>query len=102
MIWTYRIFRDLKGRYSLGEVFYERDGTLIGYGQEPAIPVGTSLQDLMQQMEWFQQAFGLPVLATAEVDAEIAAKPASHSRDAEKDISLRQIKAKLALEAEAA
>ena len=35
MIWTYRVFRDKIGRYSIREVFYERDGRLINYSKQP-------------------------------------------------------------------
>ena len=47
MIWTYRIFRDQNGRYSIREVFYEQDGRLLNYGKNPVVPVGSSLEDLV-------------------------------------------------------
>lgn len=48
MIWTYRIFRDALGRYSIREVYYERDGSMIRYSQEPVTAVDASLEDLIR------------------------------------------------------
>lgn len=101
MRWTYRVFRDNKGHYSVREIFYEQDGKILGYGKEPAAPIGSSLEDLLQQMKWFKEAFNLPVLSTEEVDAQIAAQPVRPETEPEKNIPLKQIKAELALEAEA-
>lgn len=73
MLWTYRIFRDAQGRYSIREVFYERDGRLLSYGKNPVVPVEASLEDLLQLIKWFREAFDSPVLSLDAVDAELAA-----------------------------
>ncbi|MBW4603301.1 MAG: hypothetical protein KME29_28000 [Calothrix sp. FI2-JRJ7] len=72
MSWTYRVFRDNQGRYSIREVFYNRDKKIINYSKAPVAVVGTSVQELMQLVEWFREAFDLPVLSLEEVDNEIA------------------------------
>ena len=53
-------------------VLYERDGTLIGYHKEPAVPSGRTAEELAQDIEWFKQAFELPILTLEEVEAELA------------------------------
>lgn len=75
MIWTYRIFRDQKGRYSIREVFYENDGRLLSFGKQPVIPMGSSLEDLLQLVQWFREAFDAPVLSLDAVEAELATQP---------------------------
>ncbi|NEP41693.1 MAG: hypothetical protein F6K35_21650, partial [Okeania sp. SIO2H7] len=74
MLWTYRVFRDDNERYSIRELFHSPDGTIIGYGKTPVAAVGASLEELIQMVEWFREAFDLPVLSLAEVDARIAAR----------------------------
>lgn len=95
MIWTYRVFRDNNGRYSVREIYYEHDGTIIAYSKAPVTPVGSSFKDLMQQVQWFQDAFDLPVLSLEEIDAQIAAQPVKPQSESGKNIPLRQIIAEL-------
>jgi len=71
MLWTYRIFRDSADRYSIREVFYENDGTLITYGKQPVEALGSSLEDLLQLIHWFQEAFESPILSMETIEAEL-------------------------------
>ena len=105
MIWTYRIFRDKTGRYSIREVFYERDGRLLNYGKQPVAPVGSSLEDLMRLVQWFREAFDAPVLALEAVEAELAANPLITSAkkpllDRSQTLSFQQVLDQLAQESE--
>ena len=105
MIWTYRIFRDKTGRYSIREVFYERDGRLLNYGKHPVVPVEASLEDLMQMVQWFREAFDSPVLALEAVEAELAANPIPTSRkkplsERSQTLSYQQVLDQLAQESE--
>jgi hypothetical protein len=107
MIWTYRIFREKNGRYSIREVFYERDGRLLNYGKNPVAPIGSSLEDLMQLVAWFREAFDSPVLSVEAVDAELAAnpimtQPKKSLADRSQNIPLQQVLAQLEEEAEQA
>lgn len=99
MIWTYRVFRDSVGRYSIREVFYEREGTITAYGKAPVAIVGASLEELMQLAKWFREAFDLPVLSIEEVEAQIA-QPASLKSDRKGNISLSDVMAEFSVEAE--
>lgn len=103
MIWTYRIFRDKNGRYSIREVFYEQDGRLLNYSKTPVAPVGSSLEDLIQLVQWFREAFDAPVLSLEAVEAEVAALPTSTKKslkERSETLSLQQVLAQLAEEAE--
>lgn len=100
MIWTYRIFRDALGRYSIREVYYERDGSMIRYSQEPVAAVDASLEDLIRLVKWFKEAFDLPILSTEEVDAQLAAQPKRRPSAGGKNIPLSQVLAELEAEGE--
>jgi hypothetical protein len=100
MIWTYRVFRDPIGRYSIREVYYERDGTMIGYSQEPVTVVDASLEDLVRLLTWHQAALDLPVLSTEEVDTQLATQPVRRPSPSDKNIPLSQVLAELETEAE--
>lgn len=102
MTWTYRICRDEKGRYSVRELFHERDGTLISYSKAPVAPIGSSAEDLLKQVEWFREAFELPILSLEELDCTLAKRTPKPKVGAGKNISLKQLKAELALEREPA
>ncbi|MEM9543218.1 MAG: hypothetical protein AAGA60_27480 [Cyanobacteria bacterium P01_E01_bin.42] len=73
MLWTYRVFCDNQGRYSIREVFYEQDGQIIDCGKIPVAVVESSLEELIQLIQWFKDAFELPVLSLEETEAKIAA-----------------------------
>jgi hypothetical protein len=96
MIWTYRVFHDDDG-YCVRVVHYEQDGTLLAYQQTPAVPTGRTAEELAQDIQWFQEAFDLPILTTAELDAELAAKPPRVRRKG-KTKTLDQVVAELELE----
>jgi hypothetical protein len=68
MIWHDRVFHDQEG-YCVRVVLYERDGTLIGCHKEPAVPSGRTAEELAQDIEWFKQAFELPILTLEELES---------------------------------
>lgn len=98
MIWTYRVFHDSDG-YCIRVVYYEQDGTLIGYQSEPAVPTGRTAEELAQDLQWFKDAFELPILTTEELDAALAAQPPRAKRSNGKTKSLEQILDELEAEA---
>jgi hypothetical protein len=100
MIWTYRVFSDRQGRYSIREVFYERDNTIVAYGKAPVVVVGASLEEMMQLVKWFRDAFDLPVLSVEEVDAQIAMQPRSLKSDRKGNIPISDVIAELSAEAD--
>ena len=100
MTWTYRIVRDEIGRYSVREVFHERDGTLITYSKTPVAPVGSSAEDLLHQMQSFRDAFELPILSIADLEAALSKQTKKSEKKAGANISLQELKAELGLESE--
>ncbi|NJK73216.1 MAG: hypothetical protein HC849_10440 [Oscillatoriales cyanobacterium RU_3_3] len=97
MIWTYRVFCDSQGRYSIREVFYEQDGTIIDCGKAASVAIGSSVEELLQLVQWFKEAFELPILLLEEVEAKIAAQPPKPKFDRSQNISLQQMIAELNL-----
>lgn len=100
MTWTYRVFRDQTGRYSVREVFYEEDGTLIAYGKTPTALVGDSPEELLQLIAWFKKAFELPILSMDAIDAELAARPPQPPHKQRPNLSFREVVAALSTEAD--
>jgi hypothetical protein len=96
MIWTYRVCRDSQGRYSIREVFYNRDKVIINYSKTPVAIVGASIEELMQLVQWFREAFDSPVLSIEEMDAHIAKLPPKQQPERSKNLSLEQVIAELA------
>ena len=97
MIWTYRVFHDQAG-YCVRVVLYERDGTLIGYHKQPAVPTGRTAEELAQDIQWLKEAFELPILTMAELDAELAAHPPQPKQVQTKRKTIEEITAELELE----
>jgi hypothetical protein len=100
MIWTYRIVRDEIGRYSVREVYQERDGTLLTYSKTPVAPIGSSAEDLLHQMQNFRDAFELPILSIAELEAALSKQEKKSTKKTGANISLQELKAELGLEPE--
>ena len=98
MIWTYRVFRDNQERYSILEVFYECDNTIISYAQAPVAVVGASFEELMQLVKWFRDAFDLPVLSLEEIDAQMAIQKTKPASNRPPNLSLQQVMAELAID----
>lgn len=95
MIWTYRVVRDEIGRYSVREVYQERDGTLLTYSKTPVAPIGSSAEDLLHQMQNFRDAFELPILSIAELEAALSKQQQKSTKKTGANISLQELKAEL-------
>jgi len=96
MNWLYRVFRDQEG-YCVRVVLYENDGSLIGYHREPAVPSGRTAEELAQDIEWFKQAFELPILTRDEVEAELAQQPSKPRPAQRRRKRLEDLEAELAV-----
>ncbi|GAA6624303.1 hypothetical protein [Scytonema sp. NUACC26] len=95
MTWTYRVCRDSQGRYSIREVFYNRDNVIVNYSKTPVAVLGASIEELMQLIQWFREAFDLPVLSLEEIDAQITMLPPRQKSERSRNISLKQVIAEL-------
>lgn len=94
MIWMYRVFHDHDG-YCVRVVQYERNGSLISYHKEPAVPNGRTAEELAQDIEWFKQAFDLPILTMTELDTELRLHPPKRKRSPGKNKTLEDLMAAL-------
>lgn len=100
MTWTYRVFRDHVGRYSIREVFYNRDGSLVSYGKAPLALVGSSAEEVIQIIDWCKAAFDLPILTVEDVDAQLVAQPSAGPSTDQSYLSLKEVRAALAAESD--
>lgn len=100
MSWLYRVFHDSEG-YCVRVVLYERDGTVIGYHKEPSVPSGRTAEELAQDIEWFKQAFELPILTIEEVEAVIAQQPPKPKQMSGKRKTLEELEVELAMSTQA-
>lgn len=95
MIWQYRVFHDHDG-YCVRVVLNERDGALLGYHKEPAVPSGRTAEELAQDIEWFKEAFELPILTIEELEVELAQHPAKPRQTQGKRKTLADLESELA------
>ncbi len=67
MEWNYRVFHEEDGNYTIHEVYYDADGSILACTENAVEPTGESLEELAQDIEWFGEALTLPVLTLADV-----------------------------------
>ncbi|OCQ95119.1 hypothetical protein AMR42_07955 [Limnothrix sp. PR1529] len=91
MLWTYRVFRDRQGRHSIREIFCDRNHQILKISPAPVTVVGSSAEDLLQLIQWFKEAFELPILSLEEIETQIAQKPPNESTTPAQKISLQQL-----------
>ena len=67
MSWNYRVFKEANGDYIVREVFYDEDGSIISCTKNGVEPIGQSLEELTEDIEYYQAALTLPVLTLADI-----------------------------------
>ena len=95
MIWVYRVFRD-QDEYCVRVVLYERDGMLMGYHKDPAVPSGRTAEELVQDLESFREAFKLPILTIEELEDELS-KPSEKPKTTQRK-TIEEIESEMLLE----
>ena len=65
------------------------------YNPEPAIPTGRTAEELAQDIQWFKEAFDLPILTTQELDADLALRKPKHRPQSGKGKSIEELMAAL-------
>ena len=80
--WNYRVFREESGEYVIREVFYDEEGSILGCTENAVLPMGESLEELTQDLDYFKEALQLSVLTLGEVDAAVALAVKSALMDA--------------------
>lgn len=67
--WNYRIIKTIEqGQplYRIHEVYYNDNGKIEGWTEEPMLPYGESLDELREDIHYFLQAFREPILKLEE------------------------------------
>lgn len=91
MLWTYRVFRDRQGRHSIREIFCDRNNQILKISKAPVSVVGSSAEELLQLLQWFKEAFELPILSLEETETQIAQQQPNESTTPTPKISLQQL-----------
>ncbi|MDY6938808.1 MAG: hypothetical protein SWY16_14180 [Cyanobacteriota bacterium] len=78
--WNYRVFLEENGDYIIREVFYSETGSILGCTENAVEPWGESLEELTQNIEWFQEALALPVLTLADLPEQPIRSPQKSDR----------------------
>ena len=94
--WNYRVFREPDGDYVIREVFYAEDGSIVGCGQNEALPTGRSLAELTEDIEALASALTKPVLTLADIPK--GDRTPSEQRSRHSTISHDRVLAELGLE----
>lgn len=59
--WNYRVMRN-GDLFAIHEVYYDENGKVEGYTQNPVCPSGESLEELKGDIEYYLEALNKPVL----------------------------------------
>ena len=73
MTWNHRVIKltyDEETLYGIYEVFYNKDGTVMAYTENPVVAEDESLEDLEQTLKWMRKALRKPVLEYGKITKE--------------------------------
>ena len=71
MHWNHRVVKQKiadQEFFSVRETFYNDDGTIMAYTEDPAGVIGESIEDLREYLQWCLRALDKPVLIDGEVE----------------------------------
>lgn len=75
MTWNYRVCKETKEAgsgpvdiYSIREVYYNKEGKIYAYSENPIAPYGESPEELEADLELMLRARTRPILDLAEVE----------------------------------
>ena len=66
MSWDYRVIEH-EGMFTIHEVYYNDKGDITSISEDPMGPSGETLEELKDDMQYFLQALGMPVLKKEEI-----------------------------------
>ncbi len=71
-MWNHRVvketFPDGKSWYSVREVFYNKDKSIMGYTEEPVSICGDSIEEIREYCQWILECLDKEVLIDGEVE----------------------------------
>jgi len=59
--WDFRIFRGEDGLHTIGEVYYSKNGDVLGWTEDGISPSGESVEELSQCLKYMMDALKKPV-----------------------------------------
>ena len=66
MSWDYRVIEN-DGMFTVHEVHYNAKGDITSVSEDPMGPSGQTLEELKDDMKYFLDALGMPVLKKEEI-----------------------------------
>jgi hypothetical protein len=77
MAWNHRVIRrsnapstDPEWNYQIHEVYYDEDGSIENWTQNPVAPLGECLVELQSEISHFSEALNRTVLEEGELDGK--------------------------------
>lgn len=92
--WDYRVFEEENGDYIIREIFYDEQGQIVSCTRNGVEPVGTSLEELTEQIDAFRQALSQPILTLEDVPQDYEERVYEPNQN---NVSHEQIMAELGL-----
>jgi hypothetical protein len=93
--WNYRVFLEDNGDYVIREVFYAEDGSIVSCTANSVEPLGRTLEELANDIDFFKKALTLPVLTLDDIP--IGEVKQHTSKENTKNISHEELLLKLGL-----
>jgi len=71
MTWNHRVMKSIypsgEIMFSIREVYYNDDGTIYAHTEQPIAPIGETIEELRQSLEWMIKSLDNPILTGGEV-----------------------------------
>lgn len=102
MYWNNRVFKTKVNEYgsevdiyTIHEVYYNEDNTIMGWVDKEEGPYGESLEELKRSLEWMLEACDKPVIDRAELEEEMKNRPPEPEEEYESYNSMEEFLAAL-------
>jgi hypothetical protein len=71
MYWNHRLVKGPAGEFTMREVYYDDDGTIIGWTEDPIAPFGNTTEEIIVELDRMSEACHKPVLQESELLSDI-------------------------------
>ena len=71
MTWDYRIIRNTDSELAIHEVYYDKKRRVMAYTAQPIALYGATLEDLIEDMAWQQEALFHPILDEKKLSKQL-------------------------------
>jgi hypothetical protein len=66
MTWNYRVIEN-EGMFHIYEVYWNDKGEITAISEDPIAPAGETLEELREDLKYYQQAIKRPILKKEEI-----------------------------------